>query len=202
MQSVTVLFTFGFPKSIHSMIIRPVRFLCASHPVEPVRLLRLQCPSRADGVGQLFEHFHRRVPVDAGVRDADAFLERRWPRRRHLLVAFGQVGLDHHAHDARLPFPNLFADDLSDLGLIPVILVGVAFLKSGQFSYSWGKGPTRLSVPWEQSTIMISGLFFFRKASRVALMLSRSKLVPLLPPRRITKPCSFPAVLVIAANPS
>ena len=42
---------------------------------------------------------------------------------------------------------------------------------------------------------------FFLNASRVPFTLSLSKLVPLLPPRKITKPCSFPLVLVMAASP-
>ena len=100
--------------------------LAAAHPVQSVWLLRLQLSSGPHGAGELFENFHGGVPVDACVGDADTLLEPGWPFRGHLLVAFGQVGLDHYSHNARLSLSNLLPNDLSNLGLVPVILVGVA----------------------------------------------------------------------------
>ena len=100
-----------------------------SGAVGAVLLFRPDLSSRPDGVCQLFEHVDRGGPVDAGVGDADALLERGettlgWD----LLVALIDVGLDHDADDGLLALTELVADSLSDLGLVPVVLARVAFI--------------------------------------------------------------------------
>lgn len=80
----------------------------------------------ADGGGEVLEHGNGGVPVDAGVGDGDALLERGGALGGDLLVALVDVGLDHDADDGLFAFPELLADDGGDLGLVAVVLVGVA----------------------------------------------------------------------------
>ena len=77
-------------------------------------------------VGKLLEDLDRHVPADTCVGDADALLESRWSFGGHLLVALTDVGLDHHTNNGSLPFPDLITNHLGDLGLIAMVLVGVA----------------------------------------------------------------------------
>ncbi len=105
------------------MTVRSVR---VGRPVQPVPLLRLESTSCPDGLGELFENLHGGVPTDTGIRDADTLLEAGCSLRGNLLVALIQIGFDHHPHNACLPFSNLIPDDLGHLGLIAVILIGIA----------------------------------------------------------------------------
>lgn len=41
------------------------------------------------------------------------------------MVAFVDVGLDHHANDGGLAFPDLVTDNLGNLGLVAMVLVGI-----------------------------------------------------------------------------
>lgn len=104
----------------------PVRSIRRAHSVQAIRFLGLQGSSSSDSLGELFQHFHGRVPVDTCICDADTLLETRWPLRGDLLVALGKIGLNHHAHNTCLSFPDLIANHLRDLGLVAVILVGIA----------------------------------------------------------------------------
>jgi hypothetical protein len=47
------------------------------------------------------------------------------------LVALVDVGLDHHANNARLSFADLASDVLGYERLVPVVLVGVSWLVLG-----------------------------------------------------------------------
>lgn len=101
------------------------------HSIGAVGLLALDFSSGADCIGELFENFNGRLPVDAGVGDGDTLLERRkassgWG----LLVAFVDVGFDHDADDALFALTELVANRLGDLGLVLVVLEGVACIKS------------------------------------------------------------------------
>jgi hypothetical protein len=84
------------------------------------------CPN---GIRQLFQHFHRCIPVDARIGDTDAFFQPDWAFRGYLLAALVDVGLDHNPYDAILTFAELVANVLSHLGLVLVVLEGIA-LKS------------------------------------------------------------------------
>lgn len=75
---------------------------------------------------KVLEHAHSSVPVNARIGDGDALLEATWALCRNLLVALVDVGLDHDTNDAGLAVADLICDILSDLGLIAVVLVGVA----------------------------------------------------------------------------
>lgn len=100
--------------------------MAVSHPVRSVCLPGPKRSPRANGLGQLLEDFDGGFPVDAGVGDADAFFELGWSLGGHLLVAFVDVGLDHDAYDGRLACSDLVADGLGNLGLVAVVLVGIA----------------------------------------------------------------------------
>ncbi len=78
--------------------------------------------------GQVSKYGNGRIPVDAGVGDANALLEPRRAFRRYFLVALVDVGLDHDTDDGRLAFAELIGNHLCDLGLVSVVLVRVAYL--------------------------------------------------------------------------
>ncbi|KAI9151568.1 hypothetical protein HJFPF1_08775 [Paramyrothecium foliicola] len=80
----------------------------------------------AHGGGEVLEHGDGVLPVDAGVGDADAALERRGALGGDLLVALVDVGLDHDTNDDLLTLAQLVGDDLGNLGLVVVVLLGVA----------------------------------------------------------------------------
>lgn len=82
-------------------------------------------PPRSDRISELFQHFDRSFPANASVRDADTLLQTGRALWRDTLIALVDVGLDHDAYNTRLAFPKLVANDLRDLGLIPVIFVRV-----------------------------------------------------------------------------
>lgn len=95
------------------------------HSIQSICLTRLECSPGANSLSQLLENFNRRFPADAGIGDADTFLKLGWSFGRNLLVAFVDVGLNHHANNSRLALPNLITDNLSNLGLVAMVLVGV-----------------------------------------------------------------------------
>lgn len=86
--------------------------------------------------GEVLEHGNGGVPVDAGVSDADTLLEGGGALGRDLLVALANVGLDHNTDDGLLALAELVTNGLSDLGLVAVVLVGVACLCC-QYSLLW-----------------------------------------------------------------
>ena len=82
-------------------------------------------PPRSDRIGELFQDFDRSFPANASVSDADTLLQAGWTLWRDTLAALVDVGFDHDAYNTGLAFPKLVANDLRDLGLIPVIFVRV-----------------------------------------------------------------------------
>jgi hypothetical protein len=91
-----------------------------------VGLLALELPPGPDGIGELLENVHGGVPVDAGVGDGDTPLEAGGALLRDLLCALVQVALDHNTDDTVLALADLVADNLGNLGLVPVVLERVA----------------------------------------------------------------------------
>lgn len=85
----------------------------------------------ADGGGEALEDVDGGVPVNAGVGDGDALLEGGGALGGHLLVALVDVGLDHDANDGLFALAELVANDGGDLGLVAVVLVGVACVVLG-----------------------------------------------------------------------
>src|SRR5262249_34791730 len=76
------------------------------------------------GLRQPLEHEHRRVPVDACIRDALAVHE--WPATNEVLTSRNEVALDHHAADARLTRFELPGDRVEHGWLILIALAAVA----------------------------------------------------------------------------
>ena len=158
-------------------------------------------PPHSNRISKLFKDFDRRLPVNASVSDANTLLQAGWALRRDFLVALVDVGFDHNTNDTSLAFPKLVADYSSDLRLVPVVFVRVSCVLWSAYKRCLVLLKMSQCLPWEQSIIITSGLPFFLSPSRVALTLSRSKFVPLVPPRSITKQCSLPLVRVMAAKP-
>lgn len=65
--------------------------------------------------------------MNTSVCDADALLQSTWTFCWDLLIAFVDVGFDHDANNACLTGTDLFREGCSDLGLITVIFIRVAF---------------------------------------------------------------------------
>lgn len=87
------------------------------------------------------------LPVDACICDTDATLKTGRTLGRNLLVARTDVGLDHDTNNGALTFPNLVGNDLGNLGLVVVVLLGVACNPISQTSYSNAfKCKSRLTV--------------------------------------------------------
>ena len=82
--------------------------------------------SSLDSIRQILEGGNGALPVDAGIGNRNALLERGWSLGWHLLVALVDVGLDHDADDGLFACAQLLADDLGDAGLVAVVFVGVA----------------------------------------------------------------------------
>lgn len=82
--------------------------------------------ARLNGVGEGLQRSDSIVPVDAGVGDADTVLKTITATRGNLLVALVDVALNHETHDGRLALGNLLRDHGGNLGLVLVVLVGVA----------------------------------------------------------------------------
>lgn len=95
--------------------------------IHSIRSVLCRLSPCSDGIGELFQNFNCSFPVDAGVSDTDTLLQAGWTLWRDTLVALVDVGFDHDADDTRLAIPKLVADDLRDLGLIPVIFVRIAW---------------------------------------------------------------------------
>ena len=55
----------------------------------------IRFPPLAHSPSQIPEHIHRRVPIDASVRDANALLQAREATLRNLLAPGTEVRLDH-----------------------------------------------------------------------------------------------------------
>lgn len=85
-------------------------------------------------IRKLFQRRHCILPVDTGISDADALLECVEALSCVLLVALVQVRLNHDTDNAILTFTELVANRLSDLGLVLVILLGVAYIESAMFT--------------------------------------------------------------------
>ena len=83
-------------------------------------------PPLPDGSSQVLEHVDRGIPVDAGVGNGDTPLETRRSFGWDFLVALVKMRLDHDTDNTILACAKLVSDDLGDLGLISVILEGVA----------------------------------------------------------------------------
>lgn len=96
------------------------------HTIQPIGLVGLKGSSGADGFSELLKDFDSGFPADAGVCDADAFLELGGSFGGDFLVAFVDVGFDHHADNGGFAFADLIPNDLGDFGLVAVVLVGVA----------------------------------------------------------------------------
>jgi len=88
--------------------------------------LATNLPSRPHGVCELFENVDCRVPIDAGIRDANTALQPSWTFGWYLLIALVQVRLDHDADDALLALAELIANGLRNLGLVLMVLLRVA----------------------------------------------------------------------------
>lgn len=66
------------------------------------------------------------LPVNAGVRDADALFAT-FKAFGNLLVALTDVGLNHDTHDAVLTLAQLLTDTVQHLDLVAVVLLRIAF---------------------------------------------------------------------------
>ena len=77
----------------------------------------------SDSVGELLEDVDCCFPVDAGVCNADPLFKHCWTFGRNFLIAFMDIGLDHDTDDGCLAFSKLVANGLSNLWLVPVILL-------------------------------------------------------------------------------
>lgn len=89
--------------------------------------LGLVCSALCNSGGKVLQRGYRGFPVNASIRDGHALLQASGALLGHLLVALVDVGLDHDADDARLASANLIGHVLGDLGLVAVVLVGVAY---------------------------------------------------------------------------
>lgn len=100
----------------------------ASGPVRlPIRVTLVLLPPGSNPLGELLKDLHRRIPIDASVRDADTLLQRSGAFGWDFLIALVDVGFDHDADNGRLAFAELVADRLRHVRLVAVVFVGVAF---------------------------------------------------------------------------
>ena len=93
---------------------------------DPVGSLLPEASPRSDCIGKLFQDIDGRFPADASVGDANTFLQAGWTLRRHFLVALVDVRFDHDANDTCLTLSKLVANNLRNLGLVPMIFVRIA----------------------------------------------------------------------------
>ena len=96
-----------------------------SHLVDTVGLALVR-PALRDSSGEILEHTNSGVPINASIGDRDTLLEAAGTLRGDLLVALVDVGLDHDTNNAGLAIADLVCDVLGDLGLVAVVLIGVA----------------------------------------------------------------------------
>jgi hypothetical protein len=88
----------------------------------------IQASSHAHRLGELLENLNGSLPVNAGVGDTDTLLEAGWTLLWNLLVALVDVGLDHDTNNGTLAGADLVTNDLGDLWLVAVVLVGVTWV--------------------------------------------------------------------------
>jgi hypothetical protein len=69
------------------------------------------------------QHVHGGLPIDARVRDGDAFLERSLAFLGHVLPPLVDVALDHNANDRILTAAYLLGDGFGDDRLVLSSLV-------------------------------------------------------------------------------
>jgi len=79
-----------------------------------------------DGCSQIFENLDGRLPVNASVCDGDTLLEAGWTFFGNLLSALVDVRFNHDTDDGVLAISKLLCNDAGDLGLVAVVLQGVA----------------------------------------------------------------------------
>ena len=118
------------------------------HPVDPTNLRRenllvlfervglrggdtaskatIDLAALADSLSKLLEGRDRRLPVDTGVSNRDTLLEGRRALGGNLLVTLVNVRLDHNTNDGLLALADLVSHNLGNLGLVAVVLVGIA----------------------------------------------------------------------------
>ena len=77
----------------------------------------------SNSVRELLEDSNSRIPVDAGVCDADSLFEHCWTFGRNFLIAFMDIGLDHDTDNGCLAFSELITNRLSNFWLVPVVLL-------------------------------------------------------------------------------
>lgn len=75
---------------------------------------------------QAVKHGDSGVPVDASIGDGHTALEAGGALRRDILATSVDVGLDHHTGEGEIAGLELLADVVEDLGLVAVVLGGVA----------------------------------------------------------------------------
>jgi hypothetical protein len=81
----------------------------------------------ADSVGEVLEHSDGILPANASISDADTTLEGSRTLGRNLLVTLANVGLNHDTDDCLLTLTELVTNNLGNLGLVLVVLGGVAW---------------------------------------------------------------------------
>lgn len=82
--------------------------------------------SLLDGIGQLGQNEFGILPTDTCIGDGDCVFETRLSFLGHLLVALVDVRFDHDTHDGFFTSGNLGREFVGDLGLVLVILLGIA----------------------------------------------------------------------------
>ena len=91
-----------------------------------IGLLTAGLASRPHGICELLQDIDGVVPINARIRDADAFLQHSETAGSGLLIALIDVGFDHNANDTVLTLAELVTDGLSDFWLVAVVLLGIA----------------------------------------------------------------------------
>lgn len=97
-----------------------------THLVHAVSLALVRSALR-NSSSEVLESSDGGLPVDASIGDGHALLQAAGALRWDLLVALVDVGLDHDTDDAGLAVSDLVGHILCDLGLVAVVLVGVAW---------------------------------------------------------------------------
>lgn len=87
---------------------------------------RTNFPPSAHAISQIPQGVGGRVPVDAGVGDADAALEPRETGAGDFLVAGAEIGFDHDANNPLLSGAELVDDVVGHQWLVIVVLERVA----------------------------------------------------------------------------
>lgn len=94
-----------------------------------------QLSSLTDSLCELLKDLNGAIPVNASISDRDTLLEACWTLLWNLLITLVNVGLDHDTDNRALTSAELVTNDLGNLWLIAVVLVGVSyFLISQNFS--------------------------------------------------------------------